>query len=120
MANANKVLLDSLVAQRSDGALVVGRGVPSTWLGAGRTTAVTNFPTTDGKRIGVRIVGGTKSVTLTVTGARPSGDILFQLPAFVGNLASASAGRISATSGTVELGSGVRSVTVELRHAVAG
>ena len=28
MAGANKVLLDSLVAQRSDGSLVVGRGVP--------------------------------------------------------------------------------------------
>ena len=32
IANANKVLLDSLAAQKSDGDLVVGRGVPDSWL----------------------------------------------------------------------------------------
>ncbi len=35
LSQANKVLLDSLVAQRSDGTLIVGRGVPALWLGAG-------------------------------------------------------------------------------------
>ena len=32
MANANMVLLDSLAAQRADGSLIVGRGVPGGWL----------------------------------------------------------------------------------------
>ncbi len=32
MAGANKVLLDSLVAERTDGDLVVGRGIPLSWL----------------------------------------------------------------------------------------
>ncbi len=32
IANANLVLLDSLVAQRADGALIVGRGVPNAWI----------------------------------------------------------------------------------------
>ena len=32
MAEANKVLLDSLAAQSSDGTLIVGRGVPAAWL----------------------------------------------------------------------------------------
>ena len=36
MANANMVLLDSLVAQRADGSLVVGRGVPDAWVRAAR------------------------------------------------------------------------------------
>ena len=36
MANANMVLLDSLVAQRADGSLVVGRGVPDAWVRVGQ------------------------------------------------------------------------------------
>ena len=49
MAQANKVLLDSLVAQRSDGALIVGRGVPSEWLrGIGRSRSRTSPPPTAG------------------------------------------------------------------------
>ena len=36
IAGADKVLLDSLVAQRSDGSLVVGRGVPPGWLDRAR------------------------------------------------------------------------------------
>ena len=44
MAGANKVLLDSLVAQASDGDLVVGRGVPATWLTGGPPIAVHQLP----------------------------------------------------------------------------
>ena len=54
IANANKVLLDSLVAQASDGSVIVGRGVPNAWLASGKTISVTNFPTTNGKRIAVK------------------------------------------------------------------
>ena len=36
MSQANGVLLASLVAQRTDGAIIVGRGVPAQWLRGGR------------------------------------------------------------------------------------
>jgi hypothetical protein len=36
MANANLVLLDSLAAQRADGSLIVGRGVPRSGSAAAR------------------------------------------------------------------------------------
>jgi hypothetical protein len=55
MAQANKVLLDSLAAVDSDGTLIVGRGVPAAWLGAHQQIAVANFPTIDGKRLNLRI-----------------------------------------------------------------
>ena len=50
MSEANKVLLDSLVAQGSDGDLIVGRGVPATWLKGGPPISVTTSrrPTGDG------------------------------------------------------------------------
>jgi len=115
MAGANKVLLDSLVAQRSDGALVVGRGVPSTWLGRG-PIAVANFPTTAGRRVAVKITASQTSVTLAVRGSL-AGPVLFELPAFRGNLASASAGSIEESAGIVRVPAAVRRVTVTLKSA---
>jgi hypothetical protein len=43
--------------------------------------------------------------------------VLFQLPAFVNNIASVSSGTISETTGTVTLTPSATSVTVRLRHA---
>jgi hypothetical protein len=119
MANANLVLLDSLVAQRSDGTVIVGRGVPGGWLQPGRVIAVANVPLGQGRHLGLRITGRHGAVRLALTGSR-TGPVLFQLPAFVGNIARASAGRVSEASGTVTLGRSVRAVTVWLRHAPPG
>jgi hypothetical protein len=116
IAGANKVLLDSLVAQRADGTLVVGRGVPSAWLGHGPIT-VTNFPTTGGRRIAVEITSSGTSVTLAVRGPPPAEPVLFELPAFTENLASASAGSIERAAGIVRLPAGVRHATVTLKSA---
>jgi hypothetical protein len=120
MSEANKVLLDSLVAERSDGSLIVGRGVPGSWLRPGRSMTVTNFPTTDGHRLGLRITSTGRSVALTLTGDAPSGPVVFQLPSFVDNIAHTSAGLIDQASGTVTLPPAVRRVTVYLRHWAAG
>src|SRR5450631_841356 len=116
MANANMVLLDSLAAQRADGDLVVGRGVPGSWLSGGQPIQLANMPTTDGHHVGLTIRGHGSSVTLTLTG-QPSGPVLFQLPAFVSNIASASAGTVDEQTGTVTLAPTVRSVTVHLKQA---
>lgn len=116
MAGANKVLLDSLVAQRSDGALIVGRGVPASWLAGGAPIAVTNFPTTGGRRLSVSISTRGRSVSLLVRGQATSGPILFQLPSFVHNLEATSAGRIDQATGTVTISPSTRAVTVELHR----
>jgi hypothetical protein len=117
IAGADKVLLDSLVAQRSSGSLVIGRGVPPAWLDRGTPIAVTNFPTTDGHRSGVSIASSSRSVTLTLSGALPEGPVLFQLPSFVRNIATTSAGSINQATGTVTLAPSLRHVTVTLRRA---
>ncbi len=117
IANANKVLLDSLVAQEADGTLIVGRGVPDAWLAPGDTIAVANFPTTDGRRISLRLFAGKQVVTLSLIGARPSGDVLVQVPAFVGNLASTTAGTVDRANGKVRVPAGTRTVTIRLQHA---
>ena len=109
-------LLDSLAAQRADGTLIVGRGVPGSWLTSGRPIAVSNFPTTSGHRIGVTITGNGDAVTLRLSGA-PSGQVVFELPAFVNNIASASTGTISESAGSVTIPASTHSVTVTLAHA---
>jgi hypothetical protein len=125
MANANMVLLDSLAAQRADGSLVVGRGVPDSWVRTGQVIRLANMPTTDGHHIGLTItthgtaVGrlsgqASTAVTLTITG-QPAGSVLFQLPAFVANIAEASAGTVSEKTGTVTLTAGLHMVTVQLK-----
>ncbi len=119
MANANLVLLDSLAAQRADGSLIVGRGVPGSWVRSGQVISVANFPTVAGRHLGLTIRGHGTSVTLTLTGQRPAGNVLFQVPAFVGNIASASAGTVSESTGTVTLAPAVRTVTVTLKHPAA-
>jgi hypothetical protein len=116
MAGANKVLLDSLVAQRSDGALIVGRGVPAGWLGGRTPIEVTRFPATDGRRVNLSISSHGRTVSLELSGRLPAGPVLFQLPSFVDNVVSTSAGRTDQATGTVTLSPGTRAVTVVLRH----
>jgi hypothetical protein len=112
------VLLDSLVAQRSDGALIVGRGVPDSWVRAGKKITVTNFPTVDGHRLGVTIATRGRTVTLTLTGDPPAGTVLFELPAFVGNLVHSGRGTFDDRTGTVTLPGNATRITVKLAHAV--
>jgi hypothetical protein len=111
-------LLDSLVSQRTDGSLIVGRGVPNSWVGSGQRIAVSNFPTSDGNRIGATITTRGDAVTLQLTG-KPSGPATFELPAFVNNIASASAGAVDNGAGAVTISAQTRSVTVTLSHAPA-
>jgi hypothetical protein len=117
MSQANGVLLASLVAQRTDGALVVGRGVPAQWLRGDPPISVTNFPTTDGRRLSLRISSSGQSVTLTLRGQPPSGPVFFQLPSFVDNIATTSVGRVDQGTGTVTLSPDTKGVTVRLRAA---
>jgi hypothetical protein len=116
IANANQVLLDSLVSQAANGVLIVGRGVPDDWITAGKTISVANFPTTDGQRVNVTIVSDGPSVTLTLHGGVPAGGVLFQLPVFVHNIATTSAGTIIESTGTVRLSEHDRTATVGLRQ----
>jgi hypothetical protein len=114
MANANLVLLASLAAQRADGSLIVGRGVPGSWLAHNQPVTVANFPTTGGHHLGLTIRGAGDTVTLTLTGQAPAGPVLFQVPAFVHNIAHASAGTVDESTGTVTLAPSARGVTVTL------
>jgi hypothetical protein len=119
MAQANNVLLDSLVAVRSDGAaggLIVGRGVPAGWLARNGSLSVSNFPTTDGGRMNLTVSWHGTAVSLTMSGHLPGGQTLVQLPAFIDNIARTSSGAIDESTGTVTLSGNRRTVSVQLRR----
>jgi hypothetical protein len=118
IANANKVLLDSLVAQAADGSLLVGRGIPNQWLTKGATISVANFPTTGGAHVSLKITVKSRTVTLAITGGRPSGDVIFELPAFVHNIASASRGTVDESTGSVRVSARTAFVRVRLQTAL--
>jgi hypothetical protein len=106
-------LLDSLVSQQANGTVVVGRGVPNSWLTSGQPIAVSGFPAANGRRIGVTITGRGTTVTLRLTG-NPPGPVVFDLPAFAGNIARASVGTVNHSAGTVTIPAAAHSVTVTL------
>jgi hypothetical protein len=120
MAEADMVLLDSIVTERADGSLVVGTGLPPTWLGGGRVVAVTNFPTTGGGRASVTISGRARTVTLRLGGSLPSGPVQFDPGSFIDNVATTSTGTVDESTGTVTIPTGTTVVTVELRHPPGG
>lgn len=114
MSQANGVLLASLAAQRADGDLVVGRGVPQQWLDDNQSISVSNFPTTSGRRLSFTIAAHGGSVSLAMHGQASAGRTLFQLPSFVDHIGRSSAGQVDQASGTVTLPPGTMNVTVQL------
>ena len=113
-ANASRVLLNSLIAERADGRVVVGRGVPAEWLRDGVPVGVSNYPIAGGNRMGATIATSGNAVTLTLSGAAPAGGVEFDVPAFLGNIAAASTGTADSANGTVVLPPGTTTVTVTL------
>jgi hypothetical protein len=84
-------------------------------LGRGLSISVTNFATTDGKRLSLRISSNGESVSLTLSGQSPSGQVLFQLPSFASNIASVSSGVVNEDTGSVTLAPHTTRVSVHFR-----
>src|SRR5438094_1941107 len=54
---ATKVLIDSLIAERTDGSVIIGRGVPNAWVTNGQVIALSNFPIATNNRMGFTLQG---------------------------------------------------------------
>ena len=108
-------LMDSLIVEKSDGTILVGRGVPNAWVSSGQVIELSNYPISRNKRMGILVEGlPGNQVRLTLTGDAPGANAVFNLPIFINNIKSATAGTVDNPSGTVTLGSDTTSVTVIL------
>jgi hypothetical protein len=105
--------------------LYIGRGIPNTWIAAGQTIAVSNLTSaynissgarsTYGVSIAVTKPASTRVVTVTITGAPPSGPVNIQLPVFLSTgVNSVAGGTYNATTHTVTAASGATQITITL------
>jgi len=117
-ANATKVLIDSLIAERTNGSVIIGRGVPNAWVTNGQVIELSNFPIASNSRMGFNLQGiASNQIRLNLTGAIPSGGTVLDLRALVGNILSVTAGTPNEELGTVTLAPGQTTTTVTLRTA---
>ncbi|MEU4393524.1 sugar-binding protein [Kribbella sp. NPDC023855] len=118
-STATKVLFDSLLAQKADGSVIIGRGVPDEWLRDRQKIALTNYPASDGKRIGYRLTTSGRYVSLELSGDAVAGYSI-ELPALRNNIAGVSVkgATVNQAAGTVLLPAGTTHATITLHRAI--
>lgn len=79
-STASKVLLDSLICQRVNGDVIIGRGVPKEWLKSGNVIAVNKYPIENGGRINIRVAINESDIIVSASGNRPTGKLIVDLP----------------------------------------
>ena len=109
-----KALLESNVSVASDGDVIIGRGIPTSWISSGRPTSWTGVPVGGGQSIGFTITPESgNQVRLDLAGST-TGQVQFELPLFANNISSATAGSVDRSDGIVTLPAGTTSTTVTL------
>ncbi|GAA3551448.1 hypothetical protein GCM10022197_02980 [Microlunatus spumicola] len=120
-ATATKVLFDSLIAQKSDGTLIIGRGAPKDWIAKGQKIALKNYPTLGGGRVGYKTTSTGTKVTITFSGKVKKADAFsIELLGLKDNVKKVSVrgAVVDEAAGTVRMKSSTKKVTITLRHAV--
>jgi hypothetical protein len=113
-----QALLQACISVKSDGTVILGRGVPRHWIYPGSVIEWANVCVNRNKKICFRISAAEHSLELAIWGDIPGGEIILDLPILVNNIQSASSGRIDEARGCVVLPADIRKVTVILRSAV--
>ena len=109
-----KVLIDSLIAEKVDGKVIIGRGIPEQWIGNSQVIELNNYPISGNRRMGVRIQSYSDRVLITFSGDSPVNEILIDLPVFLTRLKGATTGNVDFQSGRVTVSPDTKSVTVYL------
>ncbi|WP_256285659.1 S-layer homology domain-containing protein [Pseudoflavonifractor phocaeensis] len=117
IANA-QMLLDAFLAERADGTLIAGRGLPTAFNAPGERVQIDNYLCNSGQRIGYTMESTEKMIDFTLTGDRPEHPVSLELPVLKDNIAYVSGNcTFDSGSGTVILPVGTTSVTIGLKAA---
>lgn len=111
-----KVLLDSLIAEKSDGTVIIGRGIPKEWIVDGEAVSIENVPVAGGKRMGYELTTFGATVTLELTGdaAVP---VSLELLALKNNIASAQGLTFDQSTGSVSIPAGTKKAVITLKES---
>jgi hypothetical protein len=116
---SKQALLQACVSVKTDGTVIIGRGIPNHWLKPGDVIEWARVNVNDNRKIDFKISSERSEVKLQIWGDAPNGNVRFNLPAFKNNIASADAGTIDNETGVVTLTSSTTSVTVKLQKPVS-
>ncbi len=79
-STATKALYDSLICERSNGDVIIGRGIPREWLYDGAEIEIKKYPLANNRRMGYKLNVSGNSIAVTLTGDAPIGTVSAQLP----------------------------------------
>jgi hypothetical protein len=116
-----QALIESNVSVHSDGSVIIGRGIPDSWLKSGQVIAWKNILINDGNKMDFRITSADNSILLELDGDHPSGKILFNLPLFRENIVQVTADGVAGQPfdyqmGMIELRPTIKKVQVTVVH----
>jgi hypothetical protein len=110
---SKQAILQACASVHVDGTVIIGRGVPDSWLRPGEVIEWRNVNVNDGRLLDFTITSHGTGVTVEFAGDTPLGYVVLDLPAMASNVARTSAGTVL-DSGAVRLDPQVRTVEVTL------
>ena len=113
-ALSEKVLIESPIAERSDGTVIIGRGIPSEWNAPGQRIEITDVPLSVRRRFGYAMTSASGKIDIEFTGDIPLGQIWVDLPVFCGKRVKPSVGTYDSTEQRVVLPATTRKVSISL------
>ncbi|SHJ13838.1 Fibronectin type III domain-containing protein [Clostridium cavendishii DSM 21758] len=111
-----KVLFDSLIAEKVDGKVIIGRGVPTEWLEKGQNIKISNYGLGNNKHIGFNMTSQGKEIKVSISGDNPENNISLEMPFLKRNIESVSTGKLDNEKGTVEVSKDTKEVTIKLKN----
>lgn len=113
-------LLEAIASVKTDGTVIIGRGVPNEWMVSGTPIEWQNIFTNDGRKIEhLKLYAqDAKTIKLELTGDDAINDIVLDLAALKDNIAAVSTGTFDNENGTVTVDKATKELTVTLKHSI--
>ena len=99
-----EALLESCCSVKIDGTVIIGRGVPETWLRDGDVVEWKNICVNGGRKLDFSIGANGKWVTLKLSGVRPAGKVILDIPALKENIGQVEADGHAVSPGDIKGG----------------
>lgn len=108
--------IDAVVYQLEDETIILGQGIPGTWLREGETLSFENYPLAGGGKLDCTITSEKDEIRIELSPTMPTAASL-ELPVFLNNIEYASCG-FDSENGIVSVPAGITEITVHLEKSV--
>lgn len=114
-------LLEATASVKTDGTVIIGRGIPNEWMVSPTPIEWQNIQINDGRKFDTLKLYSPSATTvkLELTGDDATNDIVLDLAALKNNIASVSVGTFDNEAGTVTIPANTKELTVTLKNRIA-